>query len=71
MLKRYRRSFVRLNMGLVGAVLLLMLAGVGVYMYHDYVDALRTTMAEVVKPLNAIGADGAAGRGPAGWPQAF
>ena len=62
MLKRYRRSFVRLNMGLVGAVLLLMLAGVGVYMYHDYVDALRTTMAEVVKPLNAIGADGAAGK---------
>lgn len=52
MLKRYRRQFILLNMCLVGAVLALMLILVGVYMYHDYYDGLRTTMREVVRPLD-------------------
>lgn len=52
MLKRYRRQFILLNLCLVGAVLALMLLFVGAYMYHAYYDELKTTMSEVIRPLN-------------------
>lgn len=57
-MKEYRRRFIRLSMGLIAAVLLLVFAGIEVYLYHDYQDALRDTMRQVLMPLND-----AAGRG--------
>ena len=57
-MKAYRRHFIRLSMGLIAAVLLLVFAGIEVYLYHDYKDALRDTMRQVLMPLND-----AAGRG--------
>ena len=52
MLKRYRKQFIRLNMCLIGVVLILILILVGIYMYHDYYDELKNTMSEIVKPLS-------------------
>lgn len=53
-MKEYRKRFVQLNMLLIGAVLLLMVALILVYMYRDYYDGLRATMRQVVEPLNAF-----------------
>ena len=51
-MKSYRKRFVQLNMLLIGAVLLLMMGVIAVYMYWDYYDGLRTTMRQVVEPLH-------------------
>ena len=53
-MKEYRKRFVQMNMLLIGLVLLLMVAVIAVYMYQDYYDGLRSTMAQVVKPLDAF-----------------
>lgn len=50
-MKAYRKRFVQINMLLIGAVLLIMMAVIAVYMYRDYYDSLRTTMEQVVEPL--------------------
>ncbi len=52
MLKEYRRRFVNLNMLLVGSVLLLMLVSVGIFMHQSYWQELRTTMSQVLRPLD-------------------
>lgn len=50
-MKTYRKRFVQMNMLLIGAVLLIMVGVIAVYMYRDYYDSLRTTMEQVVEPL--------------------
>lgn len=55
-MKTYRKRFVQMNMLLIGAVLLMMMAAIAVYMYRDYHDGLRTTMEQVVEPLDAFSA---------------
>lgn len=58
-MKEYRRKFIRLSMGLIAAVLLLVFAGIEIYLYHEYNDTLHTTMEQVLKPLNSVSAPGA------------
>ncbi len=53
-MRAYRRRFVLFNMLMVGIVLTAMIAGVAVYMYHDYYNSLQDTMTQVVKPLTAL-----------------
>lgn len=53
-MKEYRKRFVQMNMLLIGLVLLLMVAVIAAYMYRDYYDGLRITMAQVVKPLDSF-----------------
>lgn len=53
-MKEYRKRFVQMNMLLIGLVLLLMVAVIAAYMYRDYYDGLRTTVAQVVKPLDSF-----------------
>ena len=50
--RSYRQRFIRLSMATVGAVLLVMLLAVGVYMYHDYYTELENTMSAVAQPLD-------------------
>ena len=50
----YRKRFVQFNMLLIGIVLTVMVALVAVYMYRDYYSGLRTTMEQVVAPLNSF-----------------
>lgn len=56
-MKAYRRRFVLFNMLMVGIVLTAMVAGIAVYMYHDYYNGLHDTMEQVVKPLNSLASD--------------
>ncbi|HCT90769.1 MAG TPA: hypothetical protein DF613_05225 [Lachnospiraceae bacterium] len=53
-MKEYRKRFVQLNMLLIGAILLLMVTVIAVYMYRDYYDGLRTSMEQVVEPLDSF-----------------
>lgn len=53
-MRAYRKRFVQLNMLLIGIVLLIMVAVIMVYMYRDYYDGLRTTMEQIVDPLNSF-----------------
>ncbi len=62
MLKEYQRKFVSLNILLVGTVLLLTLTSVGILMHHSYWEELRTTMSQVLRPLDAFP------QGPGGQP---
>lgn len=55
-MKTYRKRFVQMNMLLIGAVLLIMVGVIAVYMYRDYCDSLRTTMEQVVEPLDSFSA---------------
>jgi len=66
-MKQYRKSFVRLNMLLIGILLLLMMAVVAVYMYRDYERELRFTMEQVVGPLDRVSAP--QGSAPMEWPE--
>jgi len=66
-MKQYRKSFVRLNMLLIGILLLLMMAVVAVYMYRDYERELRFTMEQVVGPLDRVSAS--QGSAPMEWPE--
>lgn len=50
----YRKRFVQFNMLLIGLVLTVMVCLVAVYMYRDYYSGLKTTMEQVVAPLNAF-----------------
>ena len=52
MIKKYRRRFVALNMSLIAAVLLLILIGIGVYVYKGYYSELEVTMSHVLGPLD-------------------
>ncbi len=56
MLKRYHRRFIWLNMSIVGVVFALILICISIYLYHDYYDALQSTMTEIVKPLSTSSA---------------
>lgn len=47
----YRRHFIRLNMLLVGAVLLLALALTGVYVMRNEYANMRQTMLETLEPF--------------------
>ncbi len=60
-MRAYRRRFVLFNMLMVGIVLTAMVAGVAVYMHHDYYDSLHDTMTQVVKPLTALSGETADG----------
>lgn len=53
-MKEYRKRFVQLNMFLIGAVLLLVVAVIAVYMCQDYYEGLEATMQQVVEPLDSI-----------------
>ena len=53
-MKEYRRRFIRLSMGLIAAVLLVVFAGIEIYLYQEYNDTLRATMQQVLKPLENI-----------------
>lgn len=55
-MKTYRKRFVQMNMLLIGAVLLIMVGVIAVYMYRDYCDNLRATMKQVVEPLDSFSA---------------
>ena len=50
----YRKRFVQFNMLLIGLVLTVMVCLVAVYMYRDYYSGLKSTMEQVVAPLNAF-----------------
>ena len=50
-MREYRRRFIRLNMALVGAVLLLALIAIGAYMGKNEYDAMRRTMEETLEPF--------------------
>ena len=50
-MKAYRRHFVRLNLMLVGAVLLVALVLAGVYMARSEYANMRQTMLETLEPF--------------------
>lgn len=50
----YRKRFVQFNMLLIGIVLTVMVCLVAVYMYRDYYSGLKSTMEQIVAPLNAF-----------------
>lgn len=54
MLNSYRRKFILLNMALVGTVLFLTLAAVGLYMCRGYYHELERTMVHVLEPLSPL-----------------
>ena len=53
-MSEYRKRFVQFNMLLIGIVLTVMVVLVAAYMYRDYYAGLRTTMEQVVAPLNSF-----------------
>ena len=53
MLKKYRRRFVVSNMSLIGAVMLIILTVIGIYMANNYYSELENTMSQVLGPLNS------------------
>ncbi|MBO4407465.1 MAG: hypothetical protein J5849_07165, partial [Clostridia bacterium] len=53
MLKGYRRRFVVLNLALIGAVLLVGLIVLGVFMGRRDAASLRDSMSHAVEPLNS------------------
>lgn len=50
----YRKRFVQFNMLLIGIVVTVMVCLVAVYMYRDYYSGLKSTMRQVVTPLNSF-----------------
>ena len=50
----YRKRFVQFNMLLIGIVVTVMICLVAVYMYRDYYSGLKSTMRQVVAPLNSF-----------------
>ena len=50
----YRRHFIRLNMLLVGAVLLITLTLVGAYMLRNEYANIRQTMLETREPFRGV-----------------
>ena len=53
-MKEYRKRFVQLNMLLIGIVLTAVMLSVAIYMYRDYYRSLRSTMEQMVEPLDMI-----------------
>ncbi len=53
-MKEYRKRFIELTLLPIGLVLLIMFAAVAVYMYNDYCDNLRTTMEQLVRPMESF-----------------
>lgn len=53
-MSQYRKRFVQFNMLLIGIVLTIMVAAVAGYMIKDYYTGLRTTMEQVVAPLQSF-----------------
>ena len=53
-MKEYRKRFIELTLLPIGLVLLIMFAAVAVYMYNDYCDNLRTTMQQLVRPMESF-----------------
>lgn len=53
-MKAYRKRFVQLNIFLIGAVLLIVITVVAVYMYRDYYNGLKATMEQVVEPFETL-----------------
>ena len=52
MLKKYRKNFVVFTMALIGAVLAAVFVFIGVYMYAQDQKELRSTMEQVLRPLD-------------------
>ena len=57
MLKKYRRRFIRLNLTMVGIVLLAMVSVIGIYMIRDQRVELYDSLKEAVRPHENIQTD--------------
>ena len=53
-MKNYKKSFIKLNLLLIGLVLLIMNAVIMVYSYNTSVDELKTVMQQKIEPYNTI-----------------
>lgn len=52
MLKQYRRNFVVFTMAIIGAVLAAVFVFLGIYMHRRTVNEMKTTMQQVLRPLD-------------------
>lgn len=57
MLKSYKKRFVIMTMSLIGVILTVVFAAVGVYICNDSYHSLQNMMEQVLRPWNTVGID--------------